>query len=423
MFDSRKIDAYFNDPDSLNRPKTAPAKPAISGWQRFVKLGFPCLAAALIGVVMVLPNIKKSVDLQNNITMPRKNEMEKLHVEQTVFSMTDSKNRVNYVTADSLDETEPGSQKVKIVNPHATIPTDKGEILLSSQEGLFNQQTNVLELFNDVHAVVNETTDIKTQSAAFDFNTDIGHGNEHIDASGDWGTLQADAWTFDKKTNVLTLTGHSVVTAKNGVVTAEKENIWYNEENKIVSIGDVVMTQGQNKIKADKIVTFITAKEPRELLRLEAYGNVKITTPQETATGAEAVYDVTQNRVELFGQQKSGKVLVTKGNNKLTASKMVVYLQKGSTRQIDHIDALGGVHIQTPKGSAQGNRGVYKPQKSLVELWDNVLIEQDGNFVRGGHAETDLKTSVSRITGKQKGERISGTLYKKRKADNGHKEK
>ena len=81
MFDSRKIDAYFNDPDSLNRPKTAPAKPAISGWQRFVKLGFPCLAAALIGVVMVLPNIKKSVDLQNNVTMPRKNEMEKLHVE------------------------------------------------------------------------------------------------------------------------------------------------------------------------------------------------------------------------------------------------------------------------------------------------------------------------------------------------------
>ena len=221
----------------------------------------------------------------------------------------------------------------------------------------------------------------------------------------------------------MTLTGHSVVTAKNGVVTAEKENIWYNEENKIVSIGDVVMTQGQNKIKADKVITFITAKEPRELLRLEAYGNVKITTPQETATGAEAVYDVTQNRVELFGQQKSGKVLVTKGNNKLTASKMVVYLQKGSTRQIDHIDALGGVHIQTPKGSAQGNRGVYKPQKSLLELWDNVLIEQDGNFVRGGHAETDLKTSVSRITGKQKGERISGTLYKKRKADNGHKEK
>jgi hypothetical protein len=58
-----------------------------------------------------------------------------------------------------------------------------------------------------------------------------------------------------------------------------------------------------------------------------------------------------------------------------------------------------------------------------VELWDNVEISQDGNFVRGGHAETDLKTSVSRITGKQKGERISGTLYKKRKADNGHKEK
>ena len=75
MFDSHKIDDYFNGerPFENTQPDD---KPKMSGWLRVVKLGFPCLAAAIFGVMLVMPNIKKSVELQNDVTIPRKNEKE-----------------------------------------------------------------------------------------------------------------------------------------------------------------------------------------------------------------------------------------------------------------------------------------------------------------------------------------------------------
>ena len=106
MLNSHKIDAYFEDREAYTK-KNANTYLHPSGWTRFAKLGFPCMAAILLGLMVVIPNIHKSVELKDSITMPRKSEMEKLHIEETVFSATDNKNRVNRLTADSLDEVAP----------------------------------------------------------------------------------------------------------------------------------------------------------------------------------------------------------------------------------------------------------------------------------------------------------------------------
>ena len=106
MFDSHKIDDYFDGEKPLDVGYQT-QKPQESGFYRFAKLGFPCVAAALLGLMIVMQNIKKSIDLRDNITVPRKNEMDKLHMETTVFNMTDNKNRVNRLTADMVDEVEP----------------------------------------------------------------------------------------------------------------------------------------------------------------------------------------------------------------------------------------------------------------------------------------------------------------------------
>ena len=84
------------------------------------------------------------------------------------------------------------------------------------------------------------------------------------------------------------------------------------------------------------------------------------------------------------------------------------------------VEALQNVVVKTPKGTASGNKGIYNPRTKLVELLGDVRIEQDGNFVVGQRAETDLNTSVSRLKGGEKtGGRISGIFYNKRKNKNG----
>lgn len=430
MVDSRKIDEYFDNGTVFTaQPPKEKAPPVLSGWMRFVKLGFPCFAALLLGVMVVMPNIRKSIDLQNNVTMPRKNEMEQLHMENTVFSSTDGKNRVNRVTAETVDETETGSQKYLLVSPKGEIPTDSGKIVISSVEGYFDQNTNILDLKQKVHAVVNGKTTIDTESGAYDFKAEYGYGSQDVKAVGDWGNLSGEAWTFSKPSNELTLIGHSKVVNDRGTLTAEEQSKYFHAENKIEAEGNVVLTSEQKTVYADKIIAFLTSTEPREIKRVEAYGHVRIKTAEQTATAAVAFYDAEKRKIELFGAKNGYKngnsnlVKVLKDKNELQALRMVVYLEAGKEQKVRYIEALGQVVVTTPKGSAKGDRGEYKPKDSLVELWDNVEISQDGNFVRGGHATTDLKTSISRIMGHQSGGRISGTFYKKGKNSNGQKSK
>lgn len=413
MFDSHKIDDYFDGEKSLDGQFDS-NKLRTSHWYRIAKLGFPCVAAALLGLMIVMPSIRKSVDLRDNITVPRKNEIDKLHIESTVFNMTDSKNRVNHLTADNIDETEPNSKKVKINNPRGQIPTDSGEIYISANTGYFTQDVNILDLQDNVSATVNDSTTITSSEASYDFNTEMGYGNKPVFAQGEWGTLQAKSFNYDKKANILTLYGYSKYSGTHGELTAEEENKYFVSEEKIVSKGNVKIKQKGGTLFADEVVSYLSSTEPKELIKAEATGNVEIKTDKETATGGKGIYDAENNKIVLYGTDNA-RVKVVQGKNILTASKMIVHLIAGEKQEVSRVEALGQVVVITPKGKAKGNRGIYNPQKKLVELWDNVQIEQDGNFINGEHAETDLTTSISRIKGKQKGGRVSGTFYKRKK--------
>lgn len=493
MFDSRKIDVYFEETNSIKTPKVFHEKGV--SWRRVFKLMLPCVAAALLGVMVVMPNVRKSVDLQDDITIPHKNEMEKLHIEETVFSSTDNKNRVNKVTADSVDETSPGSKIMKIINPQGSIPTDSGVVDIVSDEGFFDQNTNIINLYGDVHAVVDNNTVITSSEVSYDFNTGKGEGNKPVSATGDWGTLDAEAFAYDKNEEILTLKGNNTIKGNGGVLTAHDKTIIYQKENKTVSTGKASVSQKGSDLFADKIIAYFNGSGKRELVRAEAYGNVviktpsetafgkegvynpqigeiilygssqerkndrgfvkirqgdnvlyaekmvanlatsgrkdlqnvvalgavKVVTPKETVTGKEGHYDVSKGEIILYGDflttsQKKGRVVIHQGENTLQAEKVTAYLNKGRKKDLQKAIAVGSVEVFTPKGSARGDKGVYSPENHKVELFDNVRIEQNGNFIDGAYAETDLLTSVSRIIGdKNTGGRIHGIFYKTRK--------
>ena len=115
--------------------------------------------------------------------------------------------------------------------------------------------------------------------------------------------------------------------------------------------------------------------------------------------------------------RKNGFVTIKQGENVLKAEKIIAYLNKGGKKDLQKAVAVGNVSVTTPSGSAVGDRGVYSPQENKVELFDNVRIEQNGNYIEGAHAETDLATSISRISGDENtGGRIRGKFYKTRKS-------
>lgn len=456
MFDSHKIDDYFDGKRPFDNAKTDD-KPKTSGWLRFVKLGFPCLAAAIFGVMLVMPNIKKSVDLQNDITVPRKNEMEKLHIEETVYYATDAKNRVSTVHADSVDEVAPGSQEVQINNPKAQIAADNGNWNIASKIGFFNQGTNLLKLNGRVVAQNEDGTVVKTETVFYDFNAEYGHGEQLVEADGKWGDLEAASFEYFKLKNILVLKGRHIINTSQGILTAEKETRFFQNEHKSVSQGNVIVRKDNNVFYADVVTAYYTAKN--ELERVEADGNIRILMSKGSPVGLAPKQNsgMAQASAEAFEYMKNGNILVLKGPHVITTSDGVLtaeqetrYFQDaqksvsignvvikqadntlradmmtayyGKNNELKKVEATGNVKVVTPKGTAVGEKGIYTPDNAKVELIGKVQIEQQGNFINGDRAETDLNTQISKITGDKKtGGRISGTFYSKRKTENEQK--
>lgn len=80
------------------------------------------------------------------------------------------------------------------------------------------------------------------------------------------------------------------------------------------------------------------------------------------------------------------------------------------------VEIYDNVKIVTKDAEVTADRGVYLPKDNLVNLYDRVVIKQDGNFIRGDYAVTDLSTGVSRLlTRKGSGKRVSGVFAKRQR--------
>ncbi len=216
MLDPKEIDAYFNADSEQPRTKPDELHSRHSRFVRAAKLLLPSIAAVLIGLLLIFPSLRKDArDIRLDITRPKKSELEKLHVEDTVFYITDKKNRVNNFLADKIDETAPGSKLIKLVNPEGIVPSDDDTWLsLKAPVGYYNQNENLLELRDDVELFHSEGTSIKTPQAFYHFGQERGYGDKQVRAQGFWGNLTSEGFEFLNSESILSFTGHTDMTIK-----------------------------------------------------------------------------------------------------------------------------------------------------------------------------------------------------------------
>ena len=104
MFDLKQLDNLFND-NSLK--KQISAKEAALQRQRkqmrIIKICFPAVAAALIGLLAIFPSLQERDEFSIQISKPTRQDLEKLHMENTVLYVTDKANRVNSFTAENIE--------------------------------------------------------------------------------------------------------------------------------------------------------------------------------------------------------------------------------------------------------------------------------------------------------------------------------
>lgn len=194
-----------------------------------------------------------------------------------------------------------------------------------------------------------------------------------------------------------------------------------------------------------------------EIWRMEAEGQVRITTATDTATGDRAVYDMDQSVLVLSGRNisyatpqhvitsrdsleywsqrrmavaRGNALVVTQDGRRITADTLVAHMLEDSPAnaptqarpgtqgtaaappgqgRIDRIELFGNVEIRTEMEVVRGDRGVYSAASGMARVLGNVRITRGDNHINGREALVNLNTGITRIVS-QPGQRVQGII-------------
>lgn len=124
--------------------------------------------------------------------------------------------------------------------------------------------------------------------------------------------------------------------------------------------GSVRITQGTLTLNADQVKMFYRrapGKQP-EIQRMDASGNVRLTSPSERASGRYGIYDVTQRVITL-----TGNVVLTRGESVLRGQHLSIDLDSGrSTLDSAGGGTGGGKAVAPASGGRVSGRFVVPPR-------------------------------------------------------------
>ncbi|MBW6398030.1 hypothetical protein KPL78_09250 [Roseomonas sp. HJA6] len=264
-------------------------------------------------------------------------------------------------------------------------------------------------------------------------------------------------------------------------VTASDGIEWRQQEQVVVARGEARATRGGVTVEADRLIARYrprggqqAAAAPRppadgpagggEIWRLEAEGNVVVTSATDRAEGDRAVYDMDQAVMVMTGQNlrlvtpdntltardsieywaqrrmavaRGNAVVVTNDGRRVRADTLVAYFvenaapgaqrpqpppraqvtsapvpgQPGEPQpsSIERVEAYGNVDIRTAEEVVRGDRGVYNPNTGLARLLGDVRITRGDNTLTGQEAIVNMKTGVARLVSAP-GARVQGLV-------------
>ncbi|MBP5399274.1 MAG: LPS export ABC transporter periplasmic protein LptC [Alphaproteobacteria bacterium] len=419
MFDLRQLDYIFNHNGfkkdfNAEDVRLQKQKKIV----RLLKISLPAVAAALIGLLAVLPTLQERAELFNNSIKPSHQELEKLHIENTQLFMTDKKNRVNSFTADTVDETKPKSQILKIINPKGRLLlTEDKWVDIKSPLGFYNQKKKFVDMKNNVEIEYNDGMKAKTKEMFYDADLAKIYSNTPVSAWGKYGNLSSEKFVYSVDDDLLTFFGNTNIDANEDCfgertqISTKKTAKFYQREQKLEAEGDAQLVRDGMTINGDTITAiFSKAGDKTVISDFSAKDNVVVNNGDRIvkADYLKAFFkNGTNNKSVIEKVEMTGDVRSTTEGRQVRADKGIYH----PDTQI--IEMMGNVNAQTADGEIFAQKGVYYPDSGFVKLTEKVTILKNGNKILSDYAETNLNTGVSKMGTKDKSgkTRVSGVFY------------
>ncbi len=230
-----------------------------------------------------------------------------------------------------------------------------------------------------------------------------------------------------------------------GDITLDAENgvEYHQKEQKMIARGNAVAAKDDLSIKADTLIGYYNPKIKNKLSRVEGVGNVRLSSPEAQAFGNDITYDVNSDEVVLRGApaniktadadikadgaityyQSSKKAVATDNiivtdakGNKVYADLMTAYFTEGENGKLvlEKIDMEQNLKVVSQDATVTADKGTYYALDGRVDLFDNVVINQGGNILKGSKAQSNLNTGVSKMLSDKKKGRVSGVFKEKK---------
>ncbi len=210
-------------------------------------------------------------------------------------------------------------------------------------------------------------------------------------------------------------------------ITAEEGIEWRRKEKVYIASGKARAARGDIELFGDTLSAFYRDAEDgsTEVYRVEAHGNVRILSPNESVYGDDGYYDVERGVVTLTGKAlrletggdsitanesleyweskrlaiARGGAVASRGDKSLSADLLVAHFRKDDEGRLvlKQVDAEGQVEISTPTDFVTSDSGVYHVDEELAELIGDVKITRGDAQLNGEYAEVNLATGVSRL--------------------------
>ncbi len=229
-------------------------------------------------------------------------------------------------------------------------------------------------------------------------------------------------------------------------VEAENGIEWRRDKKIVLARGNARAIRGDTEVRADVLSAHYRdrADGSSEIWRLEADGNVRISSPTETAYGEKGIYDIDRGVLQLSGGDDlrlvsedtevradqhlefwpkkqilyaRGNASAVQGENRLDAETLTAFFGKnaeGKTK-LTRIEASENVRITTPDEILKADEGVYNMETGIATLNGSVKITRGRNQLNGCRAEVDMNKGVSKIFGCAQGSsgapRVRGLIH------------
>ena len=211
---------------------------------------------------------------------------------------------------------------------------------------------------------------------------------------------------------------------------------WDQEGKSYKANGNAIVSQGTRSMKANEIMAFYESEENRDIIRIEAEGDVSFTDSINSGYSEKLTYDLDTQIVSLSGDnsrfksdqfvaeakkfiqfneitgelllQKDAMILIT-GNRRIEAQQIEILLTDGG--DVSVIKALTTVKLTENSGRiALANEAYYEAESGEINLIESVQIIDGKNQLQGDKALINMETGYSKIFSGEKNTRVSGKL-------------